>query len=242
MLLCHCINQWCLYITKSVFLHSQKPRILKWGKWAVSSVCVFFLSLSLGYRSRKSRVMIPAKLVVGDPIFPGGVVKGNAGCLKPLGMQALDSFLPSLWVRPRRRMELPCPTSHHPVSHYSETNDTSQKIFVKVTVSVPRSVASIAFGFYIFHCSPSQRKGSLLSIFCTNKACQILWYCSQTWRWYEHWICLFRWGMSWSHGYQGVCRDVPSNSKYSMILCLCPCWFMMLPISLRRKENGSCTD
>lgn len=187
--------------------------------------------------------MIPPKLLVGDPIFPGGVAKGNAGCPKPLGIQALETFLPSLWVGSYwTKEEDGTAMSNFPPSSFTLPNDASQKIFVRVMVSMPHSVASIAFGLYIFHCSPSQRKRSLLSIFCTNKACQILWYCSQTRRWYEHWICFFRWWMSWSHGYQEVCRDVPSNSKYSVILSLCPHWFMMLPISLRRKENGSCTD
>lgn len=57
---------------------------------------------------------------------------------------------------PRRRMKLSCPTSHHPASHYSKTNDVSQKIFVRAMASMPPSGAFITFGLYIFHCTPTK--------------------------------------------------------------------------------------
>lgn len=169
------------------------------------------------------------KLLVGDPILPGAVAKDNVGCLKAFRLPMLKSFLPSLWVSP-------CWTKEEDETIMSYISPSSFTLFqyqwcFSKNLCQSHGLYALLWSIHNpwvihFPLHPNQRNGSLLSIFCTSKACQIPWHCSQTWRWYEHWICFYRWWMSRSHGPQEACRDVLSSSRYSMILCLSPCWVL----------------
>lgn len=119
------------------------------------------------------------KLLVGDPILPGAVAKGNMGCLKALGLPALESFLPSLWVGPYWTKE-EVETIMSYISPSSFTLLQYQWCFSK---NLCRSHGLYAplwslHNLWVMHflLYPNQRNGSLLSIFWTNKVFQIPWH------------------------------------------------------------------